>query len=45
MTDDEARELTARIAALEEQLKIKDGIIAELLKRIYGASSLSLIHI
>ena len=39
MTDDEARELTARIAALEEQLKIKDGIIAELLKRIYGTSS------
>ncbi len=39
MTDDQARELTARIVALEEQLKIKDGIIAELLKRIYGARS------
>lgn len=39
MTDDEARELTARIAALERQLEIKDGIIAELLKRLYGVKS------
>jgi transposase len=39
MTDDEARKLTARIVALEEQLEITDGIIAELLKRIYGARS------
>jgi len=39
MTDDEARELTARVAALEQQVEIKDGIIAELLKRIYGAKS------
>ncbi|MEM9599024.1 MAG: IS66 family transposase [Acidobacteriota bacterium] len=39
MTDDEARKLTARVAALEQQLEIKDGIIAELLKRLYGAKS------
>jgi len=39
MTDDEARELTARVVALEQQLELKDGIIAELLKRIYGARS------
>ena len=39
MTDDEARELTARVAALERQLEIKDGIIAELLKRLYGVKS------
>jgi len=39
MTDDEAEKLTARIAALEAELKVKDGIIAELIKRLYGARS------
>lgn len=39
MTDDEARELTARVVALEKQLEIKEGIIAELIKRLYGVKS------
>ena len=39
MTDDEAKKLTAKVDALEAKLEIKDGIIAELLKRIYGAKS------
>jgi hypothetical protein len=40
MTDEDAnKKLTARVVALEAKLEIKDGIIAELLKRIYGAKS------
>lgn len=39
MTDDEARRLTARVAELEAKLELKEGIIAELLKRLYGAKS------
>ncbi len=39
MTDEEIKKLTARVDALEAKLEIKDGIIAELLKRIYGAKS------
>ena len=39
MTDDEAEKLAARIDVLEAELKVKDGIIAELIKRLYGARS------
>lgn len=39
MTDEEGKTLTARVALLEQQLELKDGIIAELLNRIYGAKS------
>ena len=39
MADEEIRELTARVGVLEAKLEIKDGIIAELLKRLYGAKS------
>lgn len=39
MPDDEAEELRAKIASLEAELEVQKGIVAELLKRIYGVKS------
>jgi len=39
MTDEEAEKLIAEVAAIREELKTKDAIIAELLKRLYGTKS------
>ncbi len=39
MTDDEARGLRAEVAALRAELELQKGIVAELLKRLYGARS------
>ena len=39
MTDDEARKLTAEIAALRSELQLQKDLVAELLKRLYGAKS------
>ena len=39
MTDDEAEKLTAEIAELRAELQLQKDIVAELLKRIYGAKS------
>ena len=39
MGDVDTAELLARIEKLEADIDLKDGIIAELLKRLYGAKS------
>jgi transposase len=39
MTDEEAAELTAEVAALKAELQLQKDLVAELLKRIYGAKS------
>ena len=39
MPGDEAKELNAKIASLEAELKLQKDLVAELLKRIYGVKS------
>lgn len=39
MTGKEAEKLTARIGELEDELRVQKGLVAELLKRLYGAKS------
>lgn len=39
MTDDEIRKLTAEIARLRAELQLQKDLVAELLKRLYGAKS------
>jgi len=39
MSEDDAKKLTAKISALESELQLQKDLVAELLKRIYGAKS------
>ena len=39
MTDDDVKKLTTRIDTLEGELQLQKDLVAELLKRIYGAKS------
>jgi transposase len=39
MTDEEARKLAARVAQLEADLQVQKDLVAELLRRLYGAKS------